>query len=305
MVTIVGVRFKKAGKIYYFNPGDLDIKKNDCVIVETARGVELGEVVIGPKEVPEEDIVAPLKDVIRIMTEEDRAQHLENKEKEKEAFEICLKKIEEHGLDMKLIDAEYTFDNNKVIFYFTADGRIDFRELVKDLAAIFRTRIELRQIGVRDEAKMLDGIGTCGRRLCCSTWLGDFEPVSIKMAKEQSLSLNPSKISGICGRLFCCLKFEHDVYQEVLDKLPGTGSLVETPYGEGRVIEINVLLEQVKVKVRNELDNTDEVFICIMNEITKIKEKSSLKEQLESDDNLEEGLLEEELRELMGLQEEE
>ena len=305
MVTIVGVRFKKAGKIYYFNPGDLDIKKNDCVIVETARGVELGEVVIGPKEVPEEDIVAPLKDVIRIMTEEDRAQHLENKEKEKEAFEICLKKIEEHGLDMKLIDAEYTFDNNKVIFYFTADGRIDFRELVKDLATIFRTRIELRQIGVRDEAKMLDGIGTCGRRLCCSTWLGDFEPVSIKMAKEQSLSLNPSKISGICGRLFCCLKFEHDVYQEVLDKLPGTGSLVETPYGEGRVIEINVLLEQVKVKVRNELDNTDEVFICIMNEITKIKEKSSLKEQLESDDNLEEGLLEEELRELMGLQEEE
>ena len=305
MVTIVGVRFKKAGKIYYFNPGDLDIKKNDCVIVETARGVELGEVVIGPKEVPEEDIVAPLKDVIRIMTEEDRAQHLENKEKEKEAFEICLKKIEEHGLDMKLIDAEYTFDNNKVIFYFTADGRIDFRELVKDLAAIFRTRIELRRIGVRDEAKMLDGIGTCGRRLCCSTWLGDFEPVSIKMAKEQSLSLNPSKISGICGRLFCCLKFEHDVYQEVLDKLPGTGSLVETPYGEGRVIEINVLLEQVKVKVRNELDNTDEVFICIMNEITKIKEKSSLKEQLESDDNLEEGLLEEELRELMGLQEEE
>ena len=305
MVTIVGVRFKKAGKIYYFNPGDLDIKKNDCVIVETARGVELGEVVIGPKEVPEEDIVAPLKDVIRIMTEEDRAQHLENKEKEKEAFEICLKKIEEHGLDMKLIDAEYTFDNNKVIFYFTADGRIDFRELVKDLAAIFRTRIELRQIGVRDEAKMLDGIGTCGRRLCCSTWLGDFEPVSIKMAKEQSLSLNPSKISGICGRLFCCLKFEHDVYQEVLDKLPGTGSLVETPYGEGRVIEINVLLEQVKVKVRNELDNTDEVFICIMNEITKIKEKSSLKEQLESDDNLEEGLLEEELRELMELQEEE
>ena len=305
MVTIVGVRFKKAGKIYYFNPGDLDIKKNDCVIVETARGVELGEVVIGPKEVPEEDIVAPLKDVIRIMTEEDRAQHLENKEKEKEAFEICLKKIEEHGLDMKLIDAEYTFDNNKVIFYFTADGRIDFRELVKDLATIFRTRIELRQIGVRDEAKMLDGIGTCGRRLCCSTWLGDFEPVSIKMAKEQSLSLNPSKISGICGRLFCCLKFEHDVYQEVLDKLPGTGSLVETPYGEGRVIEINVLLEQVKVKVRNELDNTDEVFICIMNEITKIKEKSSLKEQLESDDNLEEGLLEEELRELMELQEEE
>lgn len=304
MVTIVGVRFKKAGKIYYFNPGEIDIQKNDCVIVETARGVELGEVVVGPKEVAEEDIVAPLKDVIRKMTDEDQQWHLENKEKEKEAFEICLEKIANHQLDMKLIDVEYTFDNNKVIFYFTADGRVDFRELVKDLAAVFKTRIELRQIGVRDEAKMLGGIGTCGKSLCCASWLGDFEPVSIKMAKEQSLSLNPTKISGICGRLFCCLKYEHDVYQEILDKLPGVGSIVETPYGEGTVIETNVLLEQVKVKIKKTEENSDEIQVCGIEEVTKVKEKRSLKEQLEINNELEEPLEEEKLKQLKELEEE-
>lgn len=302
MVTVVGVRFKKAGKIYYFNPGEIDVKKNDYVIVETARGIEFGEVVVGPKEVSEEDIVAPLKDVIRIVTEEDIQKHQKNKEQEKEAFAICLEKIEQHQLEMKLIDVEYTFDNNKVIFYFTADGRVDFRELVKDLAAIFKTRIELRQIGVRDESKMLGGIGPCGKSLCCSTWLGDFEPVSIKMAKEQSLSLNPTKISGICGRLFCCLKYEHDMYQEILDKLPGIGSIVITPYGEGTVIETNVLLEKVKVKIKNTSDNTEELRVCSITEVTKVKEKRSLKEQLEDGLLLQEMLMEDELKQLEELE---
>lgn len=281
MVTVVGIRFKKAGKIYYFDPHEIDIKKSDFVIVETIRGVEFGEVVVGPKDVPEEDIVAPLKKVIRVATEEDKVRNQENKEKEKDAFNICLEKVIKHGLDMKLTDVEYTFDNNKIIFYFTADGRVDFRELVKDLAAIFKTRIELRQIGVRDESKMLGGIGPCGRPLCCSTWLGDFEPVSIKMAKEQNLSLNPLKISGICSRLFCCLKYEHDMYQQIIDKLPGIGSTVITPYGEGIVEETNVLLEQVKVKVKNPDENTEELKLFSLNEITKIKDgQPSLKEQL-------------------------
>ncbi|SDJ81641.1 PSP1 domain-containing protein [Natronincola ferrireducens] len=304
MVTVVGVRFKKAGKIYYFNPGEIPVEKNNCVIVETARGVEFGEVVVGPKEVSEEDIVAPLKDVIRTATEEDTRQHFENKDKEKEAFNICLEKIEFHQLDMKLIDVEYTFDNNKVIFYFTADGRVDFRELVKDLAAIFKTRIELRQIGVRDESKMLGGIGTCGKPLCCATWLGDFEPVSIKMAKEQSLSLNPTKISGICGRLFCCLKYEYDMYQEILDKLPGVGSIVLTPYGEGTVIETNVLLEKVKVKIKikNGQDNSEELKVCSINEVSKVKEKRSLKEQLALQGHVTDGLLEDELQQLKELE---
>lgn len=302
MVTVVGVRFKKAGKIYYFNPGEVEIKKNDYVIVETARGIEFGEVVVGPKDISEEDIVAPLKDVIRTVTEEDRQRHEENKVKEKEALEVCLEKITGHQLEMKLIDVEYTFDNNKVIFYFTADGRVDFRELVKDLASIFKTRIELRQIGVRDESKMLGGIGTCGKSLCCSSWLGDFEPVSIKMAKEQSLSLNPTKISGICGRLFCCLKYEYDMYQEILDKLPGIGSIVLTPDGEGTVIETNVLLEKVKVKIKNPSDNTEELKICNITEVTKIKEKRSLKEQLEGNVQRQEGLLDEELQQLKELE---
>ena len=213
-VTVIGVRFKEAGKIYYFDPGDLSITTSDHVIVETARGVEYGSVVVGLKEVDDSEVVPPLKKVIRIATTDDDDRVAENAFREKEAFAICLEKIEQHTLPMKLIDVEYTFDNSKVIFFFTADGRVDFRELVKDLATVFRTRIELRQIGVRDEAKMLGGIGFCGRELCCHTFLGDFAPVSIKMAKEQSLSLNPSKISGICGRLLCCLKYENDVYVE-------------------------------------------------------------------------------------------
>jgi cell fate regulator YaaT (PSP1 superfamily) len=292
MVTVVGVRFKKAGKIYYFDPSDLHINKNDSVIVETARGVEFGEVVVGIKQVPHEDIVAPLKCVLRIVTEEDKERHTINKENEKEAFLICLEKIQKHQLDMKLIDVEYTFDNNKIIFYFTADGRVDFRELVKDLAAIFKTRIELRQIGVRDESKMLGGIGPCGRSLCCSTWLGDFEPVSIKMAKEQSLSLNPSKISGICGRLFCCLKYEYEMYQQILDKLPGIGSVVLTPAGEGIVIDTNILLETVKtrVKIHNAKDNVEELKVYHITEVTKVKEEQSLKEQLQIPNELEEEL---------------
>ena len=212
MIKIVGVRFKNAGKIYYFDPVDFEIEKNIDVVVETARGLEYGKIVVGPKEIEEEKLISPLKPIIRIATEEDKAIYRENKEKAKETFEICQQKIKEHGLTMFLIDCEYTFDRNKLIFYFTAEGRIDFRELVKDLASIFKTRIELRQIGVRDEAKSIGGLGTCGRKLCCSSWLGDFQPVSIKMAKDQSLSLNPTKISGICGRLFCGLKYEHDVY---------------------------------------------------------------------------------------------
>ncbi|WBW97493.1 PSP1 domain-containing protein [Oceanirhabdus sp. W0125-5] len=249
MVKVTGVRFKKAGKIYYFDPADLDIKKNDDVIVETARGIEYGKAVIGIKEINEEEIVSPLKNVIRIATEEDREKHKINKEKEKEAFDIFIDKIEKHSLIMKLIDVEYTFDNNKIIFYFTADGRVDFRELVKDLASVFRTRIELRQIGVRDEAKMISGLGPCGRPLCCSTFLGEFVPVSIKMAKEQNLSLNPSKISGICGRLMCCLTYEQESYEDVRDRMPKVDSIVMTPFGKGTVVENNLLRETLKVKI--------------------------------------------------------
>ncbi len=251
MIRIVGVRFKSAGKIYYFDPVDFEIEKNIDVVVETARGLEYGKVVVGPKELDESELVSPLKPIVRIATEEDTNIYLENKEKAKETFEICQQKIKEHELTMFLIDCEYTFDRNKLIFYFTAEGRIDFRELVKDLASIFKTRIELRQIGVRDEAKSIGGLGPCGRRLCCSSWLGDFQPVSIKMAKDQNLSLNPTKISGICGRLFCCLKYEHDVYSEALEKMPNVGSIVQSPDGKGKVIEINPLLEQVKVELND------------------------------------------------------
>lgn len=250
MIKVIGVRFKKAGKIYYFDPVDMDIQKNSYVVVETARGIEFGECVIGIKEISESDIVAPLKSVLRVATEEDIAKHIENKEKEKEAFEICLKKIEEHKLIMKLIDVEYTFDNNKVIFYFTADGRVDFRELVKDLATIFKTRIELRQIGVRDEAKMLGGLGPCGRPMCCSTFLGDFASVSIKMAKEQNLSLNPTKISGICGRLMCCLNYEQSTYEDIRKRMPQVGSIVKTEEGTGEVISNNTVKETVRVKYK-------------------------------------------------------
>lgn len=230
---------------------DFEIEKNIDVVVETARGLEYGKVVVGPKELDESELVSPLKPIVRIATEEDTKIYLENKEKAKETFEICQKKIKEHELTMFLIDCEYTFDRNKLIFYFTAEGRIDFRELVKDLASIFKTRIELRQIGVRDEAKSIGGLGPCGRRLCCSSWLGDFQPVSIKMAKDQNLSLNPTKISGICGRLFCCLKYEHDVYSEALEKMPTVGSIVQVPDGKGKVIEINPLLEQAKVELQD------------------------------------------------------
>ena len=250
MTKVIGVRFRAAGKIYYFDPAGLAIKTGDNVIVETARGIEFGYVVLGSREVPDEKVVQPLKQVIRMATEEDRAIEAKNKEKEKEAFKICLEKIRKRGLEMKLIDAEYTFDNNKVLFYFTADGRIDFRELVKDLAAVFKTRIELRQVGVRDETKILGGIGICGRTLCCHSYLSEFIPVSIKMAKEQNLSLNPTKISGVCGRLMCCLKNEEETYQFLNSKLPGTGDFVTADDGlKGEVQSVNVLRQTVKVLV--------------------------------------------------------
>lgn len=255
MVKTVGVRFKKAGKIYYFDPDELVINTEDNVIVETIRGIEFGEVVLGVREVPEEQIVAPLKKVLRVATDEDKKIYWDNKNKEKDALNICLQKIQQHNLDMKLIDVEYTFDNNKIIFYFTADGRVDFRELVKDLASVFKTRIELRQIGVRDESKMIGGIGPCGRALCCSSFLGDFAPVSIKMAKEQSLSLNPSKISGICGRLMCCLKYEQEAYEYARRIVPRIGSIVDTAEGKGEVVGNNILKEQVKVMLELQENN--------------------------------------------------
>ncbi|MDK2564740.1 stage 0 sporulation family protein [Romboutsia sedimentorum] len=267
MIKIVGVRFKSAGKIYYFDPVELEIEKNIDVVVETARGLEYGTVVVGPKEIEESELVSPLKPIIRIATEEDTKTYIENKEKAKETFELCQQKIKDHDLTMYLIDCEYTFDRNKLIFYFTAEGRIDFRELVKDLAAIFKTRIELRQIGVRDEAKSIGGLGPCGRSLCCSSWLGDFQPVSIKMAKDQSLSLNPTKISGICGRLFCCLKYEHDVYTEAIDAMPVVGSLVKVEELKGKVIEINPLLEQVRIEF-----NDKTIKICHREEVKVLQE---------------------------------
>lgn len=252
MVKVIGVRFRTAGKIYFFSPGQFDIKQGDNVIVETARGVEFGRVVSGVKEVAEEDVIQPLKSVIRIATEQDQKVVNKNKQKEKEAFKICLEKIRKHGLEMKLIDVEYTFDGNKILFYFTADGRIDFRELVKDLAAVFRTRIELRQIGVRDETKIRGGIGICGRPLCCSTYLTEFSAVSIKMAKEQNLSLNPTKISGVCGRLMCCLKYEQDTYEYLNSRMPSVGEKVKTPEGIiGEVKSVSVLRQLVRVVIDN------------------------------------------------------
>lgn len=250
MTRVIGVRFRTAGKIYFFDPGKFDITRDDHVIVETARGIEYGTVVGAPREVEDKNVVQPLKPVLRIANARDMEQEATNKEKEKEAFKICLEKIRKHKLDMKLIDAEYTFDNNKVLFYFTADGRIDFRELVKDLASVFKTRIELRQIGVRDETKIRGGIGICGRPLCCHTHLSEFVPVSIKMAKEQNLSLNPTKISGVCGRLMCCLKHEEETYEELNRRLPHIGDYVTTDDGlKGEVHSVNVLRQQVKVIV--------------------------------------------------------
>ncbi|QSX04927.1 stage 0 sporulation family protein [Sedimentibacter sp. zth1] len=260
MIKVVGVRFKPAGKIYFFDPDKKWIKKGDSVIVETVRGIEFGQVVTGPKLIKEEEIISPLKKVLRIATNDDKQKNEDNKRKEQESFDICLKKIGDHKLNMKLVDIEYTFDNNKVIFYFTAEGRVDFRELVKDLASVFRTRIELRQIGVRDEAKMLGGLGPCGRPMCCSSFLGEFYPVSIKMAKEQKLSLNPSKISGICSRLMCCLNYEHEVYEENLKGLPQAGDKVEQKEekGFGVVLDTNPLLKTVRVKMKKE-DGTEEI----------------------------------------------
>lgn len=260
MSEIIGVRFKNVGKIYYFDPNGMQLKNGQKVIVETARGVECGEVALENREVDPESLVSPLKPIIRVATDKDLAVCEANRKKEKEAFKICLNKIAKHKLEMKLIDVEYTFDNNKILFYFTADGRVDFRELVKDLASVFRTRIELRQIGVRDESKILGGLGVCGRPFCCSTFLGDFQPVSIKMAKEQSLSLNPSKISGTCGRLMCCLKYEQDVYEKLLRTSPKMGAFVKTPDGNGFVIDLNLLTGTYRVRLKDNPDAAPRTF---------------------------------------------
>ncbi|MCI8728119.1 MAG: stage 0 sporulation family protein, partial [Hungatella sp.] len=258
MIRIIGVRFRNAGKIYYFSPGSYEIESGEHVIVETARGIEYGYVVLGNRDVEDDKVVQPLKSVIRKATKEDEEKEAVNKNKEKEAFKICLEKIKKHNLEMKLIDVEYTFDNNKILFYFTADGRIDFRELVKDLAAVFKTRIELRQVGVRDETKIVGGIGICGRSLCCHSYLSEFIPVSIKMAKEQNLSLNPTKISGVCGRLMCCLKNEEETYEYLNSKLPGIGDYVTTDDGlRGEVHSVNVLRQLVKVVVTVEKDEKE------------------------------------------------
>lgn len=254
MTEVIGVRFKSVGKVYYFDPNHITFHNGDHAIVETIRGIECGEVVMANRLVEDENIVKPLKAVIRAATQQDMDKVEENNRKEKEAFRICLKKIADHKLDMKLINVEYTFDNNKILFYFTADGRVDFRELVKDLASVFRTRIELRQIGVRDEAKMMGGLGICGKPFCCNSFMGDFQPVSIKMAKEQGLSLNPSKISGTCGRLMCCLKFEQEAYEDLLRITPKVGAYVGTPDGNGMVEDANILTGMLKVKLDNPSD---------------------------------------------------
>ena len=260
MVKVVGVRFKNAGKMYYFNPNGFEIEKGMNVIVETARGIEVAEAVSEIREIEEDEAFLPLKDVIRIATEEDAAIHNSNIEKEKSAFDICNEKIAKHELKMKLIDVEYTFDGNKILFYFVADTRIDFRDLVKDLASVFKTRIELRQVGVRDQAKAVGGLGICGRVICCASATGEFQPVSIKMAKEQSLSLSPTKISGTCGRLMCCLKYEQDAYEDAIHRLPGVGSIVETPQGQGVITEVNLLRETVKVRLDKETETDLEIY---------------------------------------------
>ncbi len=297
MIKVVGVRFKTAGKIYYFDPGSLLPQEGDHVIVETARGLEYGEVMEGVKEVAEEEIVLPLRDVLRIATREDDEQYEENLKKKERALSICQEKIEKHHLEMKLIDVEYTFDKTKVIFYFTADGRVDFRELVKDLAGIFKMRIELRQIGVRDEAKMIGGIGTCGRSLCCHSWLPDFEPVSIKMAKVQNLSLNPTKISGICGRLMCCLKYENDVYVQMKKNMPDPGDRVRVKGRQALVVDTNILEGKLQVRFfqQGEEGNPngleDDVVSLHKKEIDRIERKHT---------KAEEPVLDEEMKEILG-----
>lgn len=300
MKKIIGVRFRRACKIYYFAPGDLDIKAGDKVIVETARGVEIGDVAIAPREVEDEKVVQPLKSVIRVATEQDVRQAQKNQDKEKEAMEICKEKVRKHQLEMKLVGCEYTFDHNKLLFYFTADGRIDFRELVKDLAAVFKVRIELRQIGVRDETKMCGGIGVCGRPLCCATHLSDFNPVSIKMAKEQNLSLNPTKISGMCGRLMCCLNHEQETYEYLNSKLPAKGSTVRTPEGlTGEVADLNVLRQRVKVLVTVEGGDEKEMREYPVEELKfKPRKKQNNKKKDRDDGDLDEKSLQKELEKL-------
>ncbi|MVB12266.1 hypothetical protein CAFE_29980 [Caprobacter fermentans] len=281
MAEVIGVRFKNVGKVYYFDPAGNVLKKGDKVIVETSRGVECGEIAMENRQISDEELVQPLRQLIRVATEEDLKKVEENKKKEKTAFGICLKKIAAHKLEMKLVDVEYTFDNSKILFYFTADGRVDFRELVKDLASVFRTRIELRQIGVRDEAKMLGGLGICGKPFCCSTFLGGFQPVSIKMAKEQGLSLNPVKISGICGRLMCCLKYEQETYGELLRSVPGVNSVVMTPKGRGVVTDNNLLTETVYVRLDSASDAPTQNFRAKEVRVLKTGRNSVSREELE------------------------
>ncbi|MBQ8782925.1 MAG: stage 0 sporulation family protein [Clostridia bacterium] len=287
MAEVVGVRFKEVGKVYYFDPDGHTLKKGDRVIVETARGVECGEIAMDNRDVNDEEIVKPLKKLLRIATEDDLKKVEENKEKEKKAFEICEKKILKHKIDMKLVDIEYTFDNSKILFYFTADGRVDFRELVKDLASVFHTRIELRQIGVRDESKMLGGIGICGRPFCCGSFLGDFQPVTVKMAKEQGLSLNPTKISGTCGRLMCCLKYEQDAYEHLLRITPKVGAIVETPEGRGRVVDVNLLRGNLKVQLDRRADAAPATFNRKEVKLIKDKKIQVEKEELDALKNIE------------------
>lgn len=279
MAEVIGVRFKEVGKVYYFDPDGHELNKDDKVIVETARGVECGTVATENHDVPEEEIIKPLKKLLRIATEEDLRKVEENKQKEKAAFDICEKKILKHGLQMKLVDIEYTFDNSKILFYFTADGRVDFRELVKDLASVFHTRIELRQIGVRDESKMLGGLGICGRPFCCGTFLGDFQPVTVRMAKEQGLSLNPTKISGTCGRLMCCLKYEQNAYEHLLKITPKFGAIVDTPEGRGKVVDVNLLKGVLKIQLDRRMDAAPVTYT--RDEVKLIKDK---KIQVEKDE---------------------
>lgn len=285
MAEVIGVRFKNVGKVYYFSPNGIHFEKGCHVIVETARGVECGEVVMENREVDDKSIVHPLKQVIRAATEKDLKQVEANAAKQKKAYEVCQQKIQKHGLDMKLVDVEYTFDNNKILFYFTADGRVDFRELVKDLASVFRTRIELRQIGVRDEAKMLGGLGICGKPFCCATFLGEFQPVTIRMAKEQGLSLNPTKISGTCGRLMCCLKYEQEAYEDLLRITPKLGAYVKTKDGRGTVVDVNLLTGILRVRLDKFLDAAPKVFtrdeISLLRD-AQIKVESSELAQLRS-----------------------
>ena len=287
MAEVVGVRYKEVGKVYYFDPDGHTLKKGDKVIVETARGIECGEIAMDNRDVNEDEIVKPLKKLLRIATEDDLKKVEENKEKEKKAFEICEKNIAKHKIDMKLVDIEYTFDNSKILFYFTADGRVDFRELVKDLASVFHTRIELRQIGVRDESKMLGGIGICGRPFCCGSFLGDFQPVTVKMAKEQGLSLNPTKISGVCGRLMCCLKYEQDAYEHLLRITPKVGAIVDTPEGRGRVVDVNLLRGNLKVQLDRRADAAPASFHRKDVKIIKDKKIYVEKEELDALKNIE------------------